>query len=79
MLGTKSLCIAIVVLVMAPGLPCPSTAAGRSYQECQARAVSLGISTRYSQKVFRDYERFKAAGTAIRPRGFIARCMAGKD
>jgi hypothetical protein len=51
----------------------------RSFEECQARAVALGIQPSRTTKVFRKYLRYKAAGTAIRPRGVVARCMAGLD
>jgi hypothetical protein len=51
-------------------------AAGRSFEQCQARAVALGIQIRPG-RVSQHYLRYKAAGTAIRPRGFMARCMAG--
>jgi hypothetical protein len=52
-------------------------AAGRSFEECQARAVALGIHASRTGRVYQRYLRYKAAGTAIRPRGFMARCMAG--
>lgn len=52
-------------------------AAGRSFEECQARAIALGIPASGATRVFRKYVRYKAAGTAIRPRGVVARCMAG--
>jgi hypothetical protein len=52
-------------------------AAGQSFEECQARAVALGIHTNRTGQVNQYYLRYKAAGTAIRPRGFMARCMAG--
>jgi len=51
--------------------------AGRSFEECQARAVALGIHIKPG-RVAQQYERYKAAGTATNPRGFMARCMAGK-
>jgi len=70
--------IATALLLMSVGLQSQAKAAGRSYQECQALAVQRGVSIRYTHRVFQDYERFKAAGTAIHPRGLIARCMAGK-
>jgi hypothetical protein len=52
---------------------------GRSFEECQARAVALGIQPSRTTRVFRKYLRYKAAGTAIKPRGVVARCMAGLD
>lgn len=52
---------------------------GRSFEECQARAVALGIQPSRTTRVFRKYLRYKAAGTAIRPQGVVARCMAGLD
>jgi hypothetical protein len=56
-----------------------TAAAGRSFEECQARAVALGIHISRTGRVNQGYQRYKAAGTAIRPRGFMARCMAGMD
>ena len=53
-------------------------AAGRSFEECQARAVALGINIKGTARVAQQYQRYKAAGTATNPRGFMARCMAGK-
>ena len=52
-------------------------AASRSFEECQARAMALGIHISRTGRVYQRYLRYKAAGTAIRPRGFMARCMAG--
>lgn len=54
-------------------------AAGRSFEDCQARAVALGIHIKRTGRVAQQYQRYKAAGTAINPRGFMARCMAGRD
>jgi len=69
------LSLASLVSMTAPATQ--SNAAGRSYEECQAFALSRGIKPRYTRKVFHNYLRYKAAGTALRPRGFVARCMAG--
>ena len=54
-------------------------AASRSFEECQARAIALGIHTSSTGRVAQQYQRYQTAGTAIRPRGFMARCMAGID
>jgi hypothetical protein len=54
-------------------------AASRSFEDCQARAVALGIHIKRTGRVAQQYQRYKAAGTAINPRGFMARCMAGRD
>ncbi len=53
-------------------------ASGRTFEQCQALAVERGAQIRYSGKVFQRYMRYKAAGTAINPKGLIARCMAGR-
>jgi hypothetical protein len=52
-------------------------AAGGSFEECQARAVAAGIHISRTGRVYQQYLRYKAAGTATRPRGVMARCMAG--
>lgn len=65
---------AVALAIMAAA---DAKAAGRSFEECQARAVALGIHTNRTGRVTQQYLRYKAAGTAIRPRGFMARCMAG--
>jgi hypothetical protein len=71
--------LAVAVLLSAPPFATPSNAAGRSFEECQAYAISLGIHpNRSSTTVNTRYERYKAAGTAIHPQGVIARCMAGQ-
>lgn len=79
MMHRKQLVIVLVMtsLMSMPGLPAPANAAGRSYEECQALAVARGVQPRFTRKVFHNYLRYKAAGTAIRPRGLVARCMAG--
>lgn len=59
--------------------PADARAAGRSFEECQARAVALGIHIKRTGRVAQQYQRYQAAGTATNPRGFMARCMAGKD
>lgn len=69
--------IGLVALTLAGQAATAGQAAGRSFEECQARAIALGISTSRTTRVFRKYLRYKAAGTAVRPQGLIARCMAG--
>lgn len=74
----RFLALAVAVLSLAPSLATPANAAGRSFEECQAYAISLGIPpNRGSSRVNSRYLRYKAAGTAIHPQGVIARCMAG--
>jgi hypothetical protein len=53
--------------------------AERSFEECQALAISRGVPSRYTNKVESRYLRYKAAGTAIHPKGLIARCMSGRS
>jgi hypothetical protein len=74
----RYLLIGFVVVALAGLAPADAKSAGRSFEECQARAVALGIHTKRTARVAQQYERYKAAGTATNPRGFMARCMAGK-
>jgi hypothetical protein len=53
--------------------------AGRSFEECQALAVSRGVAIRRTGKVAHRYLRLKASGLARNPQGLMARCMAGTD
>jgi hypothetical protein len=69
--------IAVSLPLLAPSLATPSNAAGRSFEECQAYAISLGIPASRTGKVNARYLRYQAAGTAMHPQGIIARCMAG--
>jgi hypothetical protein len=57
-----------------------SQAAKRSFEECQALAVSRGVPVRFtSGKVDRKYQLYKSAGETTHPKGLIARCMTGSD
>jgi hypothetical protein len=56
-----------------------SAIAERSFEECQAIAISHGVAPRYTNKVEGRYLRYKAAGTALHPKGLIARCMSGRS
>jgi hypothetical protein len=56
-----------------------SAVAQRSFEECQAVAVSHGVPSRYTNKVESRYLRYKAAGTVLHPKGLIARCMSGRS
>jgi hypothetical protein len=58
-----------------------SRAAGRSFEECRDIATKNGVAPRYatSTKIERQYLRYKAAGTALHPRGQMARCMSGRS
>lgn len=71
--------LGLLMLVSAGLTTAVAKSSGRSFEECQARAVALGILPSRTTKVAQNYERFKAAGTAIRPRGVVARCMAGAN
>jgi hypothetical protein len=53
--------------------------AERSFEECQALAISRGVPSRYTHKVESHYLQYKAAGTALHPKGLIARCMSGRS
>ena len=70
--------IGLAGLALAGLAPADAESAGRSFEECQARAVALGIHIKRTGRVAQQYERYKAAGTATHPRGFMARCLAGK-
>jgi hypothetical protein len=69
--------LAMTLLAPASVIATQAAANGRSFEECQKLAISRGVPSRYTDKVFHKYERYKAAGTAINPKGLIARCMAG--
>jgi hypothetical protein len=58
-----------------------SEAAERSFEECRDLAITHGVAPRYatSGKIERQYLRYKAAGTALHPRGLMARCMSGRS
>lgn len=70
--------IGLAALALAALAAADAKSAGRSFEECQARAVALGIHIKRTARVAQQYDRYKAAGTATNPRGFMARCMAGK-
>jgi len=54
--------------------------AERSFEECQALAIGHGVPSRYTaNKVEGRYLQYKAAGTALHPKGQIARCMSGRS
>lgn len=74
----RNVLIGLAALALAGAAAADAKAAGRSFEECQARAVALGIHIKRTARVAQQYERYKAAGTATNPRGFMARCMAGK-
>ena len=65
-------------LALAGAAAADAKAAGRSFEECQARAVARGINIKHTGRVAQQYQRYRVAGTATNPRGFMARCMAGK-
>jgi hypothetical protein len=69
--------LVMTLLLLAPVAATQSNAAGRSFEECQALAVSRGVMPRRTEKVFHRYLRYKAAGTALKPKGLVARCMSG--
>jgi hypothetical protein len=71
--------IGLLALALAGLGRADARAAGRSFEECQARAVALGIHIKRTGRVAQQYQRYKAAGSATNPRGFMARCLAGKD
>jgi hypothetical protein len=73
--------VALVLSILFSG--CVYTAntatAERSFEECQALAISHGVPSRYTRKVESRYLMYKAAGTALHPKGQIARCMSGRS
>jgi hypothetical protein len=71
--------LALAALLLGGFTTADAKTAGRSFEECQALAISLGIHASRTTRVYHKYLRYKAAGTAIRPRGMIARCMAGTN
>jgi hypothetical protein len=73
----RTLLSGLLTLLLAGWMTTAAHAAGRSFEECQARAVALGLRPSSAGKVESKYLRYKAAGTALHPKGFVARCMAG--
>jgi hypothetical protein len=72
--------LVLAMALLSPVFVTGSNATEHSFEECQARAVSTGVGMRYtSDKVQQQYLRYKAAGTAMHPKGQMARCMAGLD
>jgi hypothetical protein len=72
---------AFTILILVLGRVCVADAAiaERSFEECQALAISHGVPSRYTRKVESRYLMYKAAGTALHPKGQIARCMSGRS
>jgi hypothetical protein len=74
---------AVLGLLTVSALVVSSTckAEGRSFEECRELAIAHGVPPRSanSNTVERQYLRYKAAGTALHPRGQIARCMSGRS
>ena len=71
------LVLTVTVLLSIPAAAAQSKAVGRSFEECQALAITRGVPTRSTTRVYHRYLRYKAAGTAKNPKGLMARCMAG--
>ena len=77
---TRSFLMLSITLLLIGSVFLPwSNATGRSFKECQALAVSRGVSVRYTGKVVQRHERYKADSGSTKPKGFITRCMAGLD
>ena len=73
----RTLLIGLSALLLAGWMTADAHGPGRGFEECQTRAVALGLRPSSATKVEGKYLRYKAAGTALHPRGFVARCMAG--
>lgn len=73
----RTLLVGLSVLPLAAWMTAHAHESGRSFEECQARAVAVGLRPSSADKVEKKYLLYKAAGTALHPRGLVARCMAG--
>jgi hypothetical protein len=65
----------LIVLFSLPYLSVAFAAKGKTFEECQALAISRGMSAQ--EKMPSRYLALKSEGHATRPQGFMARCMAG--
>jgi hypothetical protein len=73
------LMLSLTVLFLGSVFATGAKATGRSFEECQALAVSRGVSVGRAHKVDRHYLVYRAAGMPTKPKGLTARCMAGLD
>jgi hypothetical protein len=73
----KPLVMLVVTLLLSVPGATQSSAAGRSFEDCQALLLSRDVPLKKSGRVSQRYLRYKTAGTAKNPKGIIARCMAG--
>jgi hypothetical protein len=58
-----------------------SMATERSFEECRNLAMTHGVPPRRATfgKIETKYLCYKAAGTALHPKGQMARCMSGRS
>lgn len=77
----KSTLLSLLAMLLNGLCAAESMAAERSFKECRNLAMTHGVQPRYatSGKIERQYLRYKAAGTALHPRGQMARCMSGRS
>jgi hypothetical protein len=68
--------IAVIGLIGALAFPAASLAASkRTFEECQQLAISRGIPIKRAHP--NRYMMLKGFGEKTKPKGFMARCMAG--
>lgn len=75
----RRLALALSILFSVGIYAADTAVAERSFEECQALAITRGVPSRYTNKVESRYLRYKAAGTALHPKGLMARCMSGRS
>jgi hypothetical protein len=79
--GSEMIRFTLVLSILASGgvYTANTAIAERGFEECQALAISRGVPSRYTHKVESRYLQYKAAGTALHPKGLIARCMSERS
>jgi hypothetical protein len=70
-----------LLAILFSGLFAAESRSERSFEECRNIAMTHGVEPRHatSGKVETKYMRYKAAGTALHPKGQMARCMSGRS
>jgi hypothetical protein len=67
--------IAVIGLIGFLAFPTASFAASKTFEECQQIAITRGIPIKRAHPD--RYMMLKGSGEKTKPKGFMARCMAG--
>ena len=67
--------MAVIGLIAFLAVPNASFAASKTFEECQQIAISRGILIKRAHPD--RYMMLKGSGEKTKPKGFMARCMAG--